>query len=402
MICGECGAELEQLQRFCTACGSKVPVITGTSELPAPMGEAFAAPQPVPAIDIAEADPGHQITIPVLYDLALDEPQLLVDSRAADTTDQIPTTVASEDATWPRARIGVVVVLGLITGVTALVGMSLRLIAIRTDSTAPLFPTGDRLVSDLGTNLPGALITALVALLIGLAGAAFRQRWGYGLAAGSALAVVGWAALTLGLAERPVNAALGAVNQPATELFTVTVTRDAGYVLILIAAVGGLLTFLASLPKAGSDGRRSLNPWIAALGGLAAVIAAAGPLLPEGAATLQNNWMYSGTSASEPAAFLAGRLVQSGLLLYTGVIGFLLVRRYGLALAIGGFTAPIWLVITTLLRIGASPVGPGYNNPGSDPRNIDLHSATVAGFAALAVLAILGVISAYDQAAREP
>jgi hypothetical protein len=472
MFCNRCGTEARPGQKFCADCGvaldaastpgaepdieatQPVDVVdggggsAGSDELPAtvelPVATAFAAPEPaadhepatgpVPGPPTADDEPGP-LLVPVgapprLYDLALDEPDLLHDpprqpaaarateplpasavSEAPDTTDQMPATQVPATATpllddadggiWSQFRIGVVSGFGLVAGMTALFGMFTRVVAIRSDARAPSFETGDWLVADLGTNLPGAMIVALVVLLAGVIGAGFRQRWGAGLAGGAGLAIAGWVALTIGLSERPIERAVDAVGRPTTEAFTVTITRDVGYWVLLAAGVLGVLTFAVSLGSAGRDRRRGLNPWIASLGAVAAVIAAAGPMLPQGSAAIEDNWSPGSGGLGLPTWFVVGRLVQLGLLAYAGVIGFLLVRRYGLGLAIGGMTVSVWLALSTLLGLGDAPVGPGFANPGSRSDPVELHAVTIVGMIGLVGLAVVAVIAAFDQAARE-
>ncbi|MGH9134607.1 MAG: hypothetical protein ACRDZZ_11760, partial [Ilumatobacteraceae bacterium] len=181
--------------------------------------------------------------------------------------------------------------------------------------------------------------------------------------------------------------------------FTITLTRDLGYWLMLASIVIGGAVFVVSLMYAGDDNRSGLNPWIAALGAVSALIAAGGPLVPQGAATIRNNWSSAGGTFDQPTAYLAGRLAQVVLLALAGVIGFLQVRRWGLGLAIGGMLPAVWLAATAMLEIGDSPVGPAFLNPGSTDG--DLHAVTVVGMTALAGLAIVAVIAAYDQTIRE-
>jgi hypothetical protein len=132
---------------------------------------------------------------------------------------------------------------------------------------------------------------------------------------------------------------------------------------------------------------------------VSALVAAGGPLVPEGAATFRNNWSSAGGTFDQPTAFFAGRIAQVALLALAGVVGFLQVRRWGLGVAIGGMLPVVWLATTTLLELGDSPVGPAYDNPGT--ADGDLHAVTVVGLTALVGLAIVAVIAAYDQTVRE-
>jgi hypothetical protein len=298
-----------------------------------------------------------------------------------------------------RFRFGVVTGTSVVAAIVALVGLFANIATIATDATTPTFEIGDWGVDDLGSNLPAAGLIGIGALLVGAVVAGFGIRWGAGLAGGSGLALAGWAALVIGLVEQPLQAATIAVEVPTTESFTVTITRDLGYWLLLATIVIGGAVFVVSLAYAGNDGRSGLNPWIAALGAVSALIAAGGPLVPEGAATFSNNWSSAGGTFDQPTAYLAGRLAQVALLALAGVIGFLQVRRWGLGLAIGGMLPVVWLALTALLELGESPVGPAYANPGDT--NGDLHAVTVVGMTALVGLAIVAVIAAYDQTVRE-
>ena len=298
-----------------------------------------------------------------------------------------------------RFRFGVLSGTAVVAAVVAVVGVFANVASITTDATSPTFETGDWLVGDLGSNLQFAGLVGIAALLVGAVVAGFGIRWGAGLAGGAGLALAGWAALVIGLAEQPLQAATIAVEQPTTESFTVTLTRDLGYWLLLATIVLGGAVFVVSLVLAGNDGRSGLNPWIAALGAVSALIAAAGPLVPEGEATFRNNWSSAGGTFDQPTAYLAGRLAQVVLLALAGVVGFLQVRRWGLGLAIGGMLPVVWMAVTTMLELGDSPVGPADTNPGDTAG--DLHAVTVVGVTALAGLAIVAIIAAYDQTVRE-
>jgi hypothetical protein len=351
------------------------------------------APAPAPAVTIAPAAPvPRTVTTPVI---TTEQPS--VTSPTAATTAEMP--VYAPPADRFRFRFGVVTGTSIVAAILTLVGAYANTISIATDASAPTFATGDWLVGDLGSNLDIAGVIAAVALLAGGIAAGFGLRWGAGLAGGAGLAVAGWAALAVGLAEQPLQAARIAVDAPTTEAFRITLTRDLGYWLLLASIVVGGAVFVVSLLHAGNDHRSGLNPWIAAVGAVSALIAAGGPLVPEGSATFRNNWSSAGGTFDQPTAYLAGRLAQLALLAFAGVIGFLQVRRWGLGLAIGGMLPVVWLGATTLLDIGESPVGPGFSNPGSD--SVDLHAVTVVGLTALVGLAIVAVIAAYDQTIRE-
>jgi hypothetical protein len=159
-----------------------------------------------------------------------------------------------------------------------------------------------------------------------------------------------------------------------------------------------VLALLVSLVRAGSDGRSGLDPWVAALAAVAALVAAIGPTIPEGSAEWSGNYSSASLGVDLPAAFFAGRLVQLGLLAFCGVVGFLLVRRYGLGLAVGGAVTAGWMVVTAATVRTDTPIGPAYENPGS----IDLkpHAVTVVGMAVLGFFALVAIVMALLDADR--
>ncbi len=277
--------------------------------------------------------------------------------------------------------------------------MSSDIRLVPTDSAPPGFRTGTWVLDDLADNLSIAILIAAVLLVAGGIGAGFRWRWGSGLAGGAGLALAGLVALSIGLAQFPIDAARDFAAIPNTQEFTLTITRDVGYWLLLASAALGIIVFFASINDAFGDRRPGLNPWIAALGALATVVAVLGPMIPEGIATFSDNWYVIEGPGQPPALLVGGRLVQLALLLVSGVAGYLCVRRWGLALAIGGALPIVWLAASTLFDLTDTPVGPAFRNPGAD--EIELHGVTIIGVSAIVAIAILAVVAAYDQSVRE-
>jgi hypothetical protein len=238
-----------------------------------------------------------------------------------------------------------------------------------------------------------------VSLVAGALAAGFRWRWGSGLAGGAGLALTGLVALSVGLADFPIDAARDFAAIPNAQQFTLTITRDVGYWLLIASAALGLIVFFASINEAFGDRRSGLNPWIAALGALATVVAMFGPMIPEGIAVFSDNWYVIEGPGQPSALLLVGRLVQLALLAASGVIGYLCVRRWGLGLAIGGALPIVWLAASTLFELTDRPIGPAFRNPGAD--STDLHGVTIIGVSAVLSIAILAVVAAYDQSVRE-
>lgn len=434
MRCPVCDRPAQAGQRFCTGCGAALadpgggqptsvvtvqpppdsewadPVWAPTGSVPAVTTAQLPATEPVPV------EPAEPMT-PATADVPrLPEPDLLT---PYDYGDDDPTLVAPVGATTAvlteyveplptrrvAFRVNAVLVLGLATaavGMAALFADVLRIESDRALSPATEAPAGFGLgvwlLDDLADNLSLAGMLAVLAIAAGALASAFGWRWGSGLAAGGGLAYGGVAAVAVGLAQLPIDAAHEFARVPADPPFTLSITRDLGYSLLIVAAALGVVLFFAAFSDA-SDHRAGLNPWIAALGGLAVVITTAGPLLPEGRAVFSDNWYLIEGPGEAPAMLVAGRGIQLIAFTVTGLVGFLTVRRFGVGMAIGGSLPVIWMTVSTLLELGDRPVGPGFRNPGS--RVTDVHGVTVIGVAALASMLVLAIIAAYDQNVRE-
>ena len=269
---------------------------------------------------------------------------------------------------------------------------------VRTPETPEAFRTGEWISTDLADNLPIAGLIAVCLLVAGGVASAFGWRGGSGLAGGAGLAIAGIAALTIGLAQSPIDAAYEMAAIPSEQQFTLTITRDLGYWMLVAAGAIGVVAFFASLNDALGDHRSGLNPWIAAVGALSGLVMAGGPLIPEALASFSDNWYVSDAPGAAPAMLLTTRLVQLGLLALAALIGFLSVRRWGLGVAVGGGMSAIWLTVSTLFEFGDNPVGPGYNNPGAS--SMGVHGVTIIGASALLAFSLLAVVAAYDQASR--
>lgn len=283
--------------------------------------------------------------------------------------------------------IRLVFLLAVFGGVAILMSAVADLIDIRTTIPVDGITTGIRTMDDIGSNLAiGGFAGAIVMIIGGLA-ACFGFRWGAGLAGGAGLAISGWAALTLGLAELPIAEA-ESITRTSPVAFTLKVTRDLGYWLVVAIAVVGVLVFLASLRFVGMGGWRPLNPWVAALGAVSGVVAVAGPLLPQGPATFSDNFRSSNELLDLPTFYFAGRLAQLALIGVTVVVGMLIVRAYGLGLAAGGISIATWLWFSSLTEIGSKPVGIAGGNFGAS--DTTPHSVTSVGM----VLTLAMIVSA--------
>ncbi|MET0325652.1 MAG: zinc ribbon domain-containing protein [Ilumatobacteraceae bacterium] len=279
--------------------------------------------------------------------------------------------------------------------ILALMALAATVVAVATTMIEivppPDGPVPQYVVNDFGTNNTVAGLLAAGAMVLGALAWCFGYRWGAGLAGGAGAAVAGWAALLLGIAEWRIASAEAAVT-PAT------ITRDVGYWALVAAGGLGILVLLGSLIRSGRDGRAGLDPWIAALGAVSFLIAAGGPLIPQGTADWSGNINSDSLGVDLPTLFFVGRGVQLGLLALCGVIGFLSVRRYGLGLAVGAAIATGWLLATAATDQTTSPIGPGYENPGS--LDLQPHAVTVVGFALVGFFSLVAIVMALLDADR--
>ncbi len=355
-------------------------------------------------MDAVDADPAP----PTPYDFVEKEPvaaTVQMETPVAETA-AMPAVVAEPVEEHGRFSFNLVLFISIVAGLVALAGLFADVISItsdarlvRTDDTPEAFRTGRWIVDDLADNLSIAGLIAVVSMVAGGVASAFRWRWGSGLAGGAGLAVAGLAALTVGLAQFPIDLARAFARVPTDDPFVLTITRDLGYWLLIAAGALGIVLFFASLNDAMGDRRPGLNPWIAALGALAVVIAAAGPLLPENQAIFSDNWYLIEGPGQASALLLVGRLVQLALFVIGGVVGFLSVRRWGLGLAVGSTLPGIWLVVSTLFDLTDDPVGLGWQNRGAVDMHV--HGVTIIGTSAVLAMLVLAVIGAYDQGVRE-
>lgn len=452
MECPRCGRVVGPDDRFCNGCGTALavtepptptadPVDTVgpvTADLPitepvparpepavaaAVRTDELPATEPVPATgpttdDLPSTEPITEVWMGTVQTGSDDTPAAFDAIPAAGATTQMPSP-SSATATMPIVpivgtttepprgfRFSLLLFISLATGVLSLVALFANVVTISSDTrliardgTPDDFRTGTWIVDDLADNLSIGGLIAIALMVAGGLASGFRWRWGSGLAGGAGLAMAGLSALTIGLAQFPIDSARAFARVPSDDPFVLTVTRDLGYWLLIGAGALGIVLFFASVNDAFGDRRPGLNPWIAALGGLAVVVTAAGPLIPENQAVPSDNWYIIVGPGEAPAMLLVGRLVQIGLFLIGGVIGFLSVRRWGLGLAIGVSLTVIWLVVSTLFEFTDDPVGLGYRNQGAVDMHV--HGVTIIGTSGLVAMIVLALVAAYDQGHRE-
>jgi len=420
MHCHSCGAEVREGQRFCMECGTslrgvaditgEVPVVRdggaggeptreiATSPPPPPPPRRTEVTAPIPATSAATGTTTATMRMPT------DTGGLRVveaTSAPVDLTAPIPSVgpptgpvpvgrpPVADRAPEPTAtgfRLRPLLVITLLAAGAAAVAVFTTIVEITPppDGAVPRYT-----VNGLGTNNAVAALIAAGAAIIGALVWCAGRRWGAGLAGGAGASLAGWAALLIGLTEWRIHAAPGA-----------DVTRNIGFYALWVTGALGVVLLIASLARAGRDGRGGLDPWIAALAAVSFVIAAGGPLIPQGTADWSGNWSTDSLGGVDlPQAFFIGRAVQLGLLVVCGVVGCLLVRRWGLGLALGGALSAGWLLVTDATSRTPSPIGPGYANPGAGT-NLSPHGVTVVGFALTGFFGLVAVVMALIDSER--
>ena len=293
-------------------------------------------------------------------------------------------------------RVGLLLVLSALGALAAVMVPAADIVDIRTTRPIDGIGVGIITLDDIGTNLAVAGYVGAGAMVFGAILGSFGFRWGAGIAGGAGLALIGWAGITLGLGEVPIAQA-EAITRSSTQEFTLRITRDVGYWLVVGVAALGLLVFLASLRSSGRGGRRGLDPWIAALGALASLGIAVGPLIPVNDASFSDNFRSSVVDL--PTLYFTGRLTQLALIALAGVVGFLLVRAYGLGLAAGGISVAVWMWFSSERQIGDKPIGIGIGNFGS--RDTDPHAVTTVALVATVVILLAAATMATVRYSRE-
>jgi hypothetical protein len=459
MYCPSCGHKVEDGQKFCQDCGSSLAGVTDATEalkitsspqppaeFSAPRDDTMSPPVATPASELPdlsdlptqEITPRPPIPEPDWATPTGDNPRIATDplppvvAAAPMGVDMSATTqVAAQSAPstttmdampgghtdefpavfdgsadiheYPQVRdpfkLKLVFVLAFFGAIAVLMAAVADIVDIRTSAPVDGIATGIRTLDTLGTNLAvagffGATVMALGGLL-----ACFGFRWGAGLAGGAGLALTGWAAMVIGLAELRIASAESITRQTTDIAFTLKVTRDLGFWLVVAVGVAGVLVFIASLRSFGTDGRPALNPWIAALGAVAGVILVAGPLLPEGNATFANNFKSATTVLDLPTAYFGGRLVQLALIGFTIVFGLLIVRAYGLGLAAGGVSVAFWMWLSSLADMGTFPLGIAAGNFGAP--DATPHAVTTVGMALTLLMLLIAAVLAVMGSQRQ-
>ena len=402
MQCPSCGTDVRAGQKFCAECGASLAAVAGDPTrvmAGAPSGPREATTGRVPTYPPPDQRESPTVQLPssqLASSAAASTRQVKVVTTETtpvrfEDTDEVPfetrrdtPAIRTAEPRRREFRLRPLLVFAILAAVAVIVGAFTTLIKIDAGPDAVPFEVGTWMVNDFGTNNAVAGVLAGIAMVIGALAWCAGYRWGAGLAGGAGAALAGWVALLLGLAEWPIANA-----EAAAALVPTQITRDVGYWALVGAGVIGLLVLIGSLAVAGRDRRSGLDPWIAALGAVSFLIAAVGPLIPEGTADWSANFSSDTLVVELPTMFFVGRLAQLGLLALGGVFGFLLVRRYGLGLAVGSAITAGWMLVTAATEQTESPIGPGFANPGAE--DLQPHAVTIVGFAMVGFFALVAI-----------
>jgi hypothetical protein len=309
-------------------------------------------------------------------------------SLATSRPPAVMPTAAQPVTSVRRFRLTPLLIVALLTAAAAGLSLATTLYSIDIDGVQSTAPR----LGELFSNNSAAVLVAAVLLIAGAVVASFGSRLFAGAAGGAALALVGFVAMQIGVVTEQFDSA-GYDRIANGGSITVTLTRDVGFWLLVAAAVGGLAVFGLSLRHAGEDHRARLDPSVAVLGACAAATLALGVLIPENGVAFVRNF----NDDFVPPATLYLRLGSMVLLLLAGVLGFLIQRRWGLGLVLGGVVVAVWQWLSTLtvdasVATGAVPLGVSGGNLGSaDGRP---HVVTTVGVVATVVFVALSLVLA--------
>jgi len=251
-------------------------------------------------------------------------------------------------------------------------------------------------VNDISSNLLVALLLATGLSVVGAALASTSRAWGRGQCLGASAILAGLLGLVAGGGVLVVDEQVVRWRTtPGT--FQVVTTYGAGFVVVLVAVVGALVTTALALPGLRAEPTEShtiLAATAGVIGGVGSCAMAAGPLLPGPGGDLLDNM----TSTDWPPAALWARLAFVLIVLAVGLVGSLVGRRWswGALAAVAAVTA--WLNTTALGGFGDQPFGVALGSVAIDPADpYTPHVLTSGGVGAVVVAVTLGTLSAFSR-----
>jgi hypothetical protein len=397
MRCPACGvAAAAADQTFCADCGAALPrdatpvgsaVFPSVPSLPddAPMAgnqvpEAPAAGSPVPSMT-APAAPAASAPEPT-------EPPVV--------RTMVLEQVAGPMHVDPRGpmRLTPALLAAVVTAAVVVLGLVLPFVRVEVSGSA--FDDLQLGVNDVSSNLLVTLVLAAVLAIGGAAIASTSRAWGRGLCLGAAGTLAAQLALVAGggalvLDEQVVRWR----TTPGT--YQVITTYGPGYVVLLVALLGALVSAALAIPGLRSEPTEShtgLAAVAGVLGGVGAVAAAVGPLLPGPGGSLLDNL----NAPDWPPFSLWMRLVSIVVMLGLGLVGALVGRRWSWGVLSAVVVVSVWLDATALGGFGDQPFGLALGQIAIDPADpFTPHALTSAGVGAMTVAVLLGSLAALSH-----
>lgn len=369
MRCPACGvAAAAADQTFCADCGTALPRDATPPGLP--LLDPMLAPRP--------ADPG--VTV---------EPETVTRTRVLEQV-AVPMRVD------PRGPVRWTPAVVAASATTLVVVLGVVLPFVRVEVSGSAFDDLQLGVNDISSNLLVTLLLASVLAVTGALVASTSRVWGRGLCLGAAGMLTGQLALVAGggaliLDEQVV------LWRTTPGTYQVVTTYGAGYIVLLVALAGAIVTTALTIPglrAEPTEGHTTLAAVAGVIGGVGAVAAAVGPLLPGPGGSLIDN-----VAADDwPPFALWMRLLSLLVVLGLGLLGSLVGRRWSWGVLTAVVAITVWLDATALGKIGDQPFGLGLGQVASDPSNpFTPHALTSAGVGAMAIAVVLGSLTAVNH-----
>jgi hypothetical protein len=375
-------------QRFCNACG--VALASSSGELWS--GELSSDDTPTDQVPVVPTAPA-----PDDLDQFFDTSDFLVVEQAAPTSEFIG-RLAAEDPTPPHGTpvvadftrfdpVGLTVrwrlPMVLLAAATAVaVAAASIFTVVSMDSSGEVNLRLALTANDFTSNAMVACLIAVGLLLAGAVAGARGHRFAVGLIGGAGAAAGGLMLWVIGQAIAFVDSARHIVAARGG-FYRLHLVLESGFFMAIVAAVLGGACLVVSVLAPRNPAEVRAHPAVGALGALGSLVLVVGVILPTKSGRLADNFssahaiagamyrqnyvafIFRTLYAPVPPITTWFRLLMILLILVGGVVGFLRASGWGLGLAVGSMSVPLWLTITSLFDIGSLPYGIGGGNVGS-------------------------------------
>ncbi|MEO5725261.1 MAG: zinc ribbon domain-containing protein [Ilumatobacteraceae bacterium] len=405
MFCPTCGAPIQPAQRYCMDCGTSLAATSAVAPTVVTRQTAGKQPAGTATAELFDAVPERPVSVPQPpppgYRPAVrrvepsahygdgSTPINVVEQTSADLYATPLWTPPAYTDPWPTNQQRLLsaeafdrVPLSVFAIITGVVGLIAGMLKVGSFQNGDGLSTGFK-VSDLSSNAITTMLIVVLVLVVGVALCLAGWQIGAGLAVGAGLAISGVAMLNIAL----VTYHMDSLKQQASGTGSVTVNYEFGFYVMIGAAVFGAVAFLVSLGANGGDFHRRFNMGVCALGALAALAVAFGPMVPGKGTGFSDNL----NTDTAPGTFLWLRIGALLLIAVAGVVGFMSRRQWGIGVVIGGLAAAVVQWIGTIptthpltrTSVGIFSVGTRDGRP---------HLAVTIGLGVVAVAAVGAVV----------